>query len=439
MRFRTLRPVGVMAALFLLIVGTAWAAGDRDRNHNGGVQHGGGAARSAGGSAHSSGAAAHSGGGSLRSSNHSTSNGAGLGTRGAGVRAGGSGIGGHTGNVAGRNSNHSGNAAGRTGIGAGFGGNRAARGADGSGAHSGHGAGLAGNHGAGGAGLAGHHGAGGAGSNGIHAANGAGRGVRTGDVEWHRGNHGGNLAGHNGNRGGDAMGRHGDNPRPNWHNRVNGDLFSNGWWNHQAPARGWWHPGLAWANQSSLWGLPTWAGLSSWYGGSSWANPLNYDYGPGGSLAFQDDGVYLNGTNFGSVAEFGQSAALLAAVDPPSDEAALANTEWLPLGVFAVSTSKQEADSSVILQLAVSKEGIVSGLLYDTAADKSEIVQGQMDSRTQRVAFRVGDEDLVAEAGAYNLTQPEAGMLVHFGRDRLERFQLRRLDRPTEDEIGQTE
>ena len=52
MSFRTLRPVGVMAALFLLIVGTAWAAGDRDRNHNGGVQHGGGAARSAGGSAH---------------------------------------------------------------------------------------------------------------------------------------------------------------------------------------------------------------------------------------------------------------------------------------------------------------------------------------------------------------------------------------------------
>jgi len=85
-----------------------------------------------------------------------------------------------------------------------------------------------------------------------------------------------------------------------------------------------------------------------------------------------------------------------------------------------------------VIQLAISKTGIVSGTVFNIKTDQAQSVQGQVDKNTQRVAFRVGesDDDVVVETGLYNLTQDEAPALVHFGTDRVETYLLVRLDQP---------
>jgi len=120
-------------------------------------------------------------------------------------------------------------------------------------------------------------------------------------------------------------------------------------------------------------------------------------------------------------------------VPPPASEEEAAEVEWMPLGTFAVATDKADVDPSRVVQLAVSKEGILSGTLYNTETDQAQSVQGQVDKDTQRVAMRIGEsDDIIVESGLYNLTQEDAPVLVHFGADRVEDWLLVRLENPEE-------
>ena len=134
------------------------------------------------------------------------------------------------------------------------------------------------------------------------------------------------------------------------------------------------------------------------------------------------------------------SAMDLATVEPPASEEEAAEAEWMPLGTFAVSTDEQDTDPSLTVQLAVNREGVVAGTLYNIETDEAQSVQGAVDRETQRVAVRFGEnEELVAETGLYNLTQDEAPVLVHFGADKTENYLLVRLEEPEEeDEEGTT-
>ncbi len=140
---------------------------------------------------------------------------------------------------------------------------------------------------------------------------------------------------------------------------------------------------------------------------------------------------YVHGEQVATADEFAQSAAALARFAPPEDEAKAAEVEWMPLGTLAVVADENDIDPSRVLQLAVSKEGIVSGTLYNTQTDQAQTVQGQVDKETQRVAFRVGmNEDIIVETGLYNLTQSEIPVLVHLGPGKVETYLLVRLDAP---------
>jgi hypothetical protein len=58
-------------------------------------------------------------------------------------------------------------------------------------------------------------------------------------------------------------------------------------------------------------------------------------------------------------------------------------------------------------------------------------VEGSVDPKSQRAAWRIGDTtEVVMEAGLYNLTQDEAPLLIHFGKERTERYLLVRLEQP---------
>jgi len=83
------------------------------------------------------------------------------------------------------------------------------------------------------------------------------------------------------------------------------------------------------------------------------------------------------------------------------------------------------------VQLALNKEGVVRGALYDKLTGKETPLAGAVDKKTQRVAVAFeGNKATVAEMGLYNLTENEVPVLVHFGPDRHENRTLVRLQQP---------
>ncbi|HVJ81527.1 MAG TPA: mu-protocadherin- cell-suface protein, partial [Planctomycetia bacterium] len=236
----------------------------------------------------------------------------------------------------------------------------------------------------------------------------------------------------------------GSNVRGNWdHFHDCHDWFNDSWWGNHAHPWGGWHYGYGFANHawSDWWMQPTYAAVSSWFTWPTpapaqvWSEPVYYDYGSGGNVTYSDNSVYINGQQVSSAADFAESAAVLATVPPPASEAEAAAAEWMPLGTFAVSTNSSDAQPTRTVQLAVDRKGIISGTVFNSETGQAQSVQGQVDKNTQRVAFRIGEnENVVVETGLYNLTQEEAPAMVHFGTDKTENWLLVRLEHPDNSE-----
>jgi hypothetical protein len=234
--------------------------------------------------------------------------------------------------------------------------------------------------------------------------------------------------------------------RNHWHHHQHYGWFTSSWWaGHHHGLCGWHYyrryPSYSW---NYWWTVPTFAAVTNWFTWSApatvWSQPVYYDYGPQGNVTYESNNVYINGQQIASSQEFAASAAQLATVAPPKDETEAAAAEWLPLGTFALATDEKDVEPTRVVQLAVDKQGIVSGTLYNTQTDKAQTIQGQVDKQTQRVALRVGEsEEVVMETGLYNLTQDEAPVLVHFGPDKTETYLLVRLEAPPEAEETSTE
>lgn len=221
-----------------------------------------------------------------------------------------------------------------------------------------------------------------------------------------------------------------------WHFRNPGCFRGSWWYGHPHRWCGW-HYGYGFNVRPwrFWWTVPTYVTCVNWFNWSAppqaWAQPVYYDYGQGGNVVYNDNSVTINGDQIATSAEFAESAADLATVAPPASEEEAMKAEWLALGTFTVSAGEKDVDPTRIVQLAVNKEGIVSGTLYNTETDETQSVQGRVDKETQRVAIRVGEnENLVLETGLYNLTQNEAPALVHFGPEKTENWLLVRLEDP---------
>jgi len=228
---------------------------------------------------------------------------------------------------------------------------------------------------------------------------------------------------------------------PRWRDEARG-WFRPEWWRHHDHGFGGWH---YWNRFNDFdygywWGAPAWPALTNWFAWPTpvvWNQPYYYDYGPGGNVVYENNYVYVNGERVASADEFAESAAALATVPPPPSEEVVAQAEWMPLGTFALSSGENDTEPRRVIQLAVDREGIISGTLYDVETDEAQAIQGQVDKETQRVAFRVGEsEDIVFETGLYNLTQEEAPVLMHFGTEWTENYLLVRLDEPQEQGAG---
>ena len=203
-----------------------------------------------------------------------------------------------------------------------------------------------------------------------------------------------------------------------------------------------WHPGHpAYRPHGHWWRWATAGAVTGWVV-HRWANPIYYRYGSGGTVYYENNVVYVNGEEYGSAEEYYKEASELATSVPEMTDEQAGQTEWLPLGVFALTKEGVNA-SSMYLQLAVSKEGIIAGTFYNESTGATHPVEGMVDEKTQRAVWKAADgtnAKLVMETGIYNLTKDQAPVLVHFGPEQTQNALLVRLnesERPESGEPGQ--
>lgn len=196
---------------------------------------------------------------------------------------------------------------------------------------------------------------------------------------------------------------------PNWH-------YHSHW--HQYPGNWCWHN----AN---------WAAFGTWFVWSAWTQPVVYSYGT--NVVYRDNYVYINDQPAATTEVYYQQADAIATSAPRvADESRM---EWMPLGVFAVASGNGD-DTGMIVQLAISREGVIAGTFHNQTTGTDRPVEGQVDRETQRAAWKFSDGkngNVVMETGIDNLTKDESTALVHFGPDETQTWTLVRLPGPEEE------
>jgi hypothetical protein len=161
-----------------------------------------------------------------------------------------------------------------------------------------------------------------------------------------------------------------------------------------------------------------------------WSEPVYYNYGE--NVYYDGGEVYYGDQPVATAEQYAQQAAMIVANVPAQAPSA---EDWMPLGVFAVTSDGETtgADPTMYLQLAVSKQGVISGTLQNTATDSVQEIEGAVDKETQRAAWAVkGKSWPIMETGIGNLTQETAPSLVHFADGNTQQWLLVRLDKPQE-------
>jgi hypothetical protein len=179
------------------------------------------------------------------------------------------------------------------------------------------------------------------------------------------------------------------------------------------------------------WGWATAPLLTSWFD-FGWNSPYYWDYGPGEYIYCYDDVVYVNGRWFQPAPIYYENAVVLAESAPDWTPEQAQQVEWLPLGVFAIARDGVP-DKNLLVQLAVTKEGVIGGTATNKLTGASFPIEGKVDKETQRAVWNYTDDKntrIVMETSVYNLTQPEATGLVHYGPDDIQVVELVRLEAP---------
>jgi hypothetical protein len=190
--------------------------------------------------------------------------------------------------------------------------------------------------------------------------------------------------------------------------------FAPGYWHGWKPGPHWhWH-----RCHYRPWAWASWAAVGTWIGTT--ASPVSYNY-------YVSDGTVYNGdTPVGTAEEQAQAAEDLAGTAQEQKD----DGEWMPLGVFAVVPTP-ESKVEVTVQLAMAKDGTVGGSYHNSALDVTLPVTGAVDKQSQKVAWKVGEEDadaVVMETGLDSLTKDTSSVLLHFAGGVTEAWTLIRLD-----------
>ena len=175
----------------------------------------------------------------------------------------------------------------------------------------------------------------------------------------------------------------------------------------------------------------TWATASTWVGYGATVTP-SYSYGD--TVYYQNSAIYTGDQQVATAEEYAQQADAIVASTP---ETKPENSEWMPLGVFAVTQDGEESGSqpSLFMQLAVNKQGVINGTFSNKATGETQALEGMIDKKSQRVAWGVvGKERPIVETGLSNLTADTTPSLIHFADGQTQQWLLVRLEEPKETE-----
>lgn len=145
--------------------------------------------------------------------------------------------------------------------------------------------------------------------------------------------------------------------------------------------------------------------------------------------------IYVNGRWFQPAPIYYDNTLVIAQRAPDWTPEQAQQVEWLPLGVFAVARDGV-ADTSLLVQLAVTKEGVIGGTATNQATGATYAVEGSVDKETQRAVWTYVDDKnvrIMMETSVYNLTQPESTGLIHYSPDDIQVIELVRLEQPNAD------
>ncbi|MBX9792419.1 MAG: hypothetical protein K2Y37_26255 [Pirellulales bacterium] len=278
--------------------------------------------------------------------------------------------------------------------------------------------------------------------------------VYCGAIVWARGGHGGGHGGHHGGHHSGHHGHAGHHGHPNHHPSHHANHHAH-WAHHNRPfSRGWyaghrgaWGGGWGWGNP---WAVAGWGPTAAWLGLNAAAGPAWGGYGPTNTTIYDTDNEALNqpgaefagGQNLSPDALAAESAAAgqlaaQGATEPGQNE------KFMPLGVFTLAPENQ-TEATAMLQLAVSKQGVVRGTYFDLLSDTDHPVRGAVDKQTQRVAWIIGPQGKVTfQTGLAVLTEPSGPVSVHYQNGQTRQWVLARYEKepsetdPAEDESGE--
>lgn len=219
---------------------------------------------------------------------------------------------------------------------------------------------------------------------------------------------------------------------------------------HDLPFRyGWWDTyGLAGYPVYSPWRYSRWRdrpyywwGWSSPRGLTDWlvygfTQPAYWNYGPDGNIWYDNGYVYYDGSRRYSADDYYNHLDNLARDIPNIDQAEAEKMDWKPLGVFAIRR-ENESDSTRTMQLAVNRDGVITGTYFIQPKKQARPLMGRVDKISQRATWTFADgekgkDDVIFETSIYNLTKPSTNIMVHFGpkQSDAEIWQLVRLEQP---------
>jgi hypothetical protein len=260
--------------------------------------------------------------------------------------------------------------------------------------------------------------------------------------QHHANHHANHHAGHHHN------GNHYHHSHWAHHNRP----FSRGWYGRHGGAWGYGWGGWGWGNP---WAISTLGATAAWLGvdaADDWGNfayPANV-YTSDNSIdgTIEDDEQAQDDTTVNQQQQQQpQQNQAIAPADQArrlAEAAALARggatdpakqTKFLPLGVFTLAPRNQ-TEASALVQLAVSKDGVVRGSYYDMLTDQDHPVRGAVDKKTGRVAFTFGPQGKVTfETSVRNLTQDRGVVGVNYENGKTSTWTLARYEKePSENE-----
>src|SRR5690606_12119632 len=88
-------------------------------------------------------------------------------------------------------------------------------------------------------------------------------------------------------------------------------------------------------------------------------------------------------------------------------------------------------DPVMFFQVSVNRAGLISGAYTSTITSDKLPIAGQVEKTSQRVAWRIGDNnETVFETSLANLTQEVSPITLHFGKTRTQTWLLVRMPEP---------